>query len=140
VLNVAVPLATPVPTEPDDTTTAPLAALLDVPELIVTTPLDPLAATPDVIFTSPVAPLVDSPEPTVNIPVRPLRAVPVIIMIAPLVVVANAALPSAFAVDNTMLPVDAFPSPVDSVNVPPVDVAPDATPDVIVTDPPVMLS
>jgi hypothetical protein len=39
-----------------------------------------------------------------------------------------------------MLPVNAFPSPVDSVNVPPVDVAPVATPDVIVTDPPVILS
>jgi hypothetical protein len=35
--------------------------------------------------------------------------VPVIIVIAPLVVVANAALPSAFAVDNTMLPVALVP-------------------------------
>jgi hypothetical protein len=95
-----------------------------VPELIVTVPLDPLAATPDVIFTSPVAPLVDAPEPTVNIPVRPLRAVPVIIVIAPLVV-ANAALPSAFAVDNTKLPEALVPNPVVTVTVPPVDVVPD---------------
>jgi hypothetical protein len=57
----------------------------------------------------------------------------VLIVIVPL-------LTAPFAVDNTMLPVLVVPDPVDSVNVPPVDPEPDATPDVIVTDPPVILS
>ena len=48
--------------------------------------------------------------------------------------------PVASAVANAMLPEDDVPSPVDSVNVPPVDVAPDATPDVIVTGPPTILA
>jgi hypothetical protein len=57
-----------------------------------------------VINTAPVTTPVEKPEPTVTEPVVPVSPEPVLIVIVPLVIE-----PSAVAVDNTMLPVDAFP-------------------------------